>query len=45
MTGFSLPDSNSGHTFSRRLAAISALRAVGLARSVEPVTVSRFIMM
>ena len=45
MTGLSLFASNSGHTLARRLCAISALRFTGLARSVDPVTVRRLIMM
>ena len=45
ITGFSSPRANSGHTFARSDCAISALRACGLARSVEPVTVSRRTMM
>ena len=44
MTGFSSPRANSGHTRSRNACAISTFRAWGLARSVEPVTVSRLTM-
>ena len=39
ITTLSLPCANSGHTFSRNACASATLRAVGLARSVEPVTV------
>ena len=45
MTGFSLRAANSGQTFSRNERASATFLAAGLARKVEPVTVSRFIMM
>ncbi len=45
MTGFSLRAANSGQTFWRNELASATFLAAGLARKVEPVTVSRFIMM
>jgi hypothetical protein len=44
-TGFTTPPSSIGQTFARNEFAIAALRSVGLARKVEPVTVRRRIMM
>ena len=44
MTTLSFPCANSGQTFARSACASATLRACGEARSVEPVTVSRFIM-